>query len=75
LIPDPVFAEVARKGREEITAAAAAAGVRRIDFLMPPDLAFDSSACDYHFSLSDHRKMAEWLSGYLSQHPESWNGR
>ena len=74
-IPDPVMAEVARKGREEIAAAAAAAGVRRIDFLMAPDLSFESSACDYHFSLADHRKLAEWLSGYLRQHPESWNGR
>jgi hypothetical protein len=72
--PDAAFAQLTRKGREEISAAAAAAGVS-IDFLVPPDLPFDSSACDYHSSLADHRTLAEWLSGYLRQHPEYWDGR
>ncbi len=75
LIPERALAQMARKGREEIAAAAAAAGVRRLDFLVPPNLSYESSACDYHMSLADHRKMAEWLSGYLRQHPEYWNGR
>ena len=71
-IPEPALAEMVRRGREEIAAGAAAAGVRRIGFLTPPGLTYELSACDYHFSLSDHRAFASWLSAYLHGHPEYW---
>lgn len=73
-ISDPELAAWARDGRQAMTAAAAEAGVRHLDFLAP-ELSFEQSACDYHFSLGDNRQLAEWLSAYLRSHPEYWDGR
>ncbi len=50
-------------------------GKTRIDFLPMHDLGFESSGCDYHASLADHRKTAEWLMSYLQSHPEYWRGK
>jgi hypothetical protein len=55
-----------------ITAAAHALGIRTILFPVLPDLGLEDSACDYHGSLADHRKRADWLAAYLDARPELW---
>ena len=65
LIPDKALSKMASDGREEITRAAASAGIHHLEFIVPPDLPFESTGCDYHYNLGDHRKLAEWLSAYL----------
>ena len=59
-------------GSRSIAAAAQAIGIRTILFPVLPDLGLESSACDYHGSLGDHRKLAGWMTAYLEAHPERW---
>ena len=73
-LTDPGHAAMAKMGRDRIAAAAAAAGVRHIDFLAPGGPPFEIAACDYHLTLADHRRLAAWFSAYLLQHPEYWDG-
>jgi hypothetical protein len=60
--------------QRSVAAAAQAAGIRTIAFPVLPDLGPDMAACDYHPSLADNRKRAEWLTAYLEAHPELWQG-
>lgn len=57
-----------------IAAAARALGIRTILFPVLGDLGLEDSACDYHGSLADHRKRADWLAAYLEARPELWQG-
>ena len=57
-----------------IAAAAHALGIRTILFPVLADLGLENSACDYHGSLADHRKLADWLAAYLEAQPELWQG-
>lgn len=75
LIPDKALSKMASDGREAISSAAASVGIQRVEFIVPPNLPFESTGCDYHYNLEDHRKMANWLSTYLGHHPEFWNGK
>lgn len=51
LIPDKALSKMASDGREEITRAAASAGIHHLEFIVPPDHPFESTGCDYHYNL------------------------
>jgi lysophospholipase L1-like esterase len=72
--PDSQSAAMVEAAQRSVTAAAQAAGIRTILFPVLTDLGFEKSACDYHGSLADHRKLAEWMGAYLEAHPELWQG-
>ncbi len=72
--PDSQTAAMAAAVQRSVAATAAAIGIRTILFPELPDLGLENSACDYHGSLADHRKLADWLSAYLEAHPELWQG-
>lgn len=72
--PESQSAAMADALQRRITQAAQAIGIRTILFPVLGDLGFDRAACDYHGSLADHRKQADWLSAYLEAHPELWQG-
>ena len=74
LEPDSQVRTKGEAAHRSITAAARAAGISTILFPVIGDLGFDRSACDFHGSLADHRKLAEWLTGYLEARPELWQG-
>jgi hypothetical protein len=72
--PDAQAAAMVEATQRSVTAAAQAIGIRTILFPVLTDLGFDKSACDYHGSLADHRKLADWLGTWLEAHPELWQG-
>jgi len=72
--PDSQSAAMADAAQRSVIAAAQAAGVGAILFPVLPDLGLENSACDYHGSLDDHRKLAAWLGAWLEAHPELWQG-
>jgi lysophospholipase L1-like esterase len=67
-------AAMADAAQRSVAAAARAAGIRTIEFPVLPDLGLENSACDYHGSLADHRKLADWMVAYLEAHRELWQG-
>jgi lysophospholipase L1-like esterase len=72
--PDARIAAEADAARHSIAEFAQALGVRTILFPVLTDLDLERSACDYHGSLADHRKLETWLTAYLESHPELWQG-
>jgi hypothetical protein len=72
--PEAQTAAMAEAAQRSIAQAAKAAGIRTILFPVLGDLGFDKAACDYHGSLADHRKQADWLAAYLEARPELWQG-
>jgi lysophospholipase L1-like esterase len=72
--PAAQTAAMAEAAHRRVAAAAGALGIRTLLFPVLPDLGLDKSACDYHPSLADHRKLAAWMSAYLEAHPELWRG-
>lgn len=72
--PDPQSAAMVEATQRSITDAAQGLGIRTILFPILTDLGLENSACDYHGSLADHRKLAEWMTAYLEAHPELWQG-
>ncbi|HEY6814013.1 MAG TPA: GDSL-type esterase/lipase family protein [Croceibacterium sp.] len=72
--PESQSAAMVEAVQREITAAAHGVGLRTILFPVLTDLGFEKSACDYHGSLADHRKLADWMGAYLEAHPELWQG-
>jgi lysophospholipase L1-like esterase len=72
--PEAQSAAMVEATQRSITAAAQATGLRTILFPVMPDLGLDKSACDYHGSLADHRKLADWMGAWLEAHPELWQG-
>ncbi len=73
--PDPKIVRIAGSARESIAASARAAGIANALFPTMTDLGFDRSACDYHPSIADHRKLAHWLTNYIEAHSELWQRR
>ena len=67
-ISDPGFAQMFRAAQKSLEQAAADAGVKHIAFFSPSDVVTDGNACDHHFSISDHRKIAAWIKKYLNEH-------
>jgi lysophospholipase L1-like esterase len=74
LEPDSQVRAKGEAAHRRIVAAAQAAGIATILFPVLTDLGFEKSACDFHGSLGDHRKLAEWMASYLEAHPELWRG-
>jgi lysophospholipase L1-like esterase len=72
--PDSQSAAMVEATQRTITQAAQAIGIRTVLFPSLPDLGLENSACDYHPSLADHRKLTEWFGAYLEAHPELWQG-
>jgi len=72
--PESQTAAMADAAQRSIIAAARDIGIHTILFPVLTDLGFESSACDYHGSLGDHRKLAGWMTAYLEAHPELWQG-
>jgi lysophospholipase L1-like esterase len=60
------------QGQKQLAASARSIGFRSAEFVAMPDLKTDISACDYHWSLSDHAKVSKWLIGYLQTRPDIW---
>jgi lysophospholipase L1-like esterase len=72
--PDLHARTMGESAQRSIAAAAGAIGIQTILFPVLTDLGFEKSACDYHGSLGDHRKLADWMTAYLEAHPELWQG-
>ena len=72
--PDSQSAAMVEATQRTITAAAQALGIRTVLFPVLPDLGLENSACDYHPSLADHRKLTDWLGAYIEAHAELWQG-
>lgn len=72
--PDARIAAEADAARRSIAGFAQALGVRTILFPVLTDLGLERSACDFHGSLEDHRKLAAWLGAYIEAQPELWQG-
>lgn len=73
--PDRQIAAMGEAAQRSLAAAAHAAGVRTILFPVLTDMGFENSACDYHSSAGDHRKLTEWMTSYLERHPDLWQGK
>ncbi|WP_294328674.1 GDSL-type esterase/lipase family protein [uncultured Sphingomonas sp.] len=52
--------------------AAVRAGVARIEFPSLPNFPAENSACDYHGSRNDHRRLADWMTAWLNARPDMW---
>lgn len=69
---DASVRQLGSNAQDAIRAAAANAGILRIEFPSLPDFTPENTACDYHGSRSDHRYLAEWMTGWLNARPELW---
>jgi hypothetical protein len=49
--------------------------VRLLDFMIMPALQLDNGGCDYHPSLADHRRIAQWMIDYIDARPQLWTAR
>ncbi|WP_380878119.1 lipase [Sphingomonas sp. DBB INV C78] len=72
---DPAGRAVFEEAQRAMLEAAQAAGVTRINFLPMRDLGFDRQACANHYSVDDNKRLAAWLTDYIDQHPDLWQGR
>ncbi len=63
-------------GRDSIETAAAQSGLKRLIFITNADLStlgpVEKTGCDYHGSLDDQKKGAQWAIAWLNAHPEVW---
>ncbi len=73
--PDLQTAAISDAAQARVAEAAHAAGIGTILFPVLGDLGLEQNACDYHGNLADHRKLTAWLTAYLENHPELWQGR
>lgn len=73
-VNDPAFAQMLQVAQRSMEQTASEAGVKRIAFFSPPGVATEGTACDHHFSLSNHRTIAAWIRTYLIKHPSFWDG-
>lgn len=69
---DPAIAKYAALGRQMLQAEADRLGFPSVSFLPLDELQFENTACDYHSSTSDHKKITAWLTKYLEGKPELW---
>lgn len=69
---DMAEGEIAAEARK-VAERMHSAGDARVTFVAYPPL--ELTACDWHPSLADHRKMAQTLIDYLEVHPDVWGGR
>lgn len=74
-LPDAETRQMFRIGRESIEGAARRVGLTWLEFVSPPKFELESAACDYHGSLADHRKIANWLTVWLEARPDLWSTR
>lgn len=73
---DAATDQAVEMGRQAIEAAAQAAGLKTLGFMVPPkDFKVDLSGCDYHGSLAGHKTAADWAVRWLKDRPELWQGR
>ncbi len=78
-LADPSRAEVAagmQAVRQRIAAALHGAGLHQLLFADLAPTSLENSACDYHFSAQDHRRLESWLTGFLVDNaarlPPAW---
>jgi len=69
---DMAEGEIAAEARK-VADQMRAAGDARVAFVAYPPL--ELTACDWHPSLADHRKMAQTLIDYLEARPDVWSRR
>lgn len=69
---DVSMKQFSASAQADIRSAAVNAGVTRIDFPLLPDFKPENSACDYHGSRNDHRRLAQWMTAWLNDHPKLW---
>jgi lysophospholipase L1-like esterase len=70
--PDAVTLAVIAAGENMLRSEAEKMGITSIDFIFSPDLKLDLSACDYHASAEDFRKLTDWMAAYFKQRPDYW---
>ncbi len=69
---DPVINSLPDAAEKLLVVSTRNAGFRSVKFIRVHDLGEDDAACDYHNSISDHKKIAAWWITYLDTHPELW---
>jgi lysophospholipase L1-like esterase len=69
-LTDTEDAARADKGRVYLSEKARLMGFRSTEFTTIPDLGFDTSACDHHFSRADHEKLTQWLAKKFMRYPQ-----
>jgi len=58
-----------------IRAKADEIGVPGVQFPVLPAFAAENTACDYHGSVNDHRRIAEWMMAWFDARPGLWRER
>jgi lysophospholipase L1-like esterase len=71
-LPDAATLAAIAEGENRLRREAEKMGIKSIDFIFSPDLKLDLSACDYHASAEDYRKLTDWLTAYFKQRPDFW---
>jgi hypothetical protein len=71
---DASVIELAREARRKIEAAAEQDGFSVSFADMPTGLDYERTACDYHASLRDQRRLADHVTAFIDAHPDLWTG-
>jgi hypothetical protein len=71
---DAAFIALAGQARRKIEDAAERDGFKVSFADMPTGLDYERSACDYHPSLSDQRRLADHVTAFIDAHPALWTG-
>jgi lysophospholipase L1-like esterase len=58
------------QGKNRLKAEAKVMGIRSLDFSPGIGRKLTETACDYHWSVQDHQKLADWLTAYFKQRPD-----
>lgn len=72
---DEAAQELSSTVQSAIRAKTAAIGMPDVQFPVLSTSGMENTACDYHWSVDDHRRMAEWMIAWLSAHPDAWGRR
>lgn len=74
-LSDPKQVAIVEAQEKRLREAATQIGIASIGFIPLDVKAIEGTACDYHGSLADHKRMADAMIAYIDAHPELWDGR
>jgi len=74
-LSDPKELAEVQAYEDALRKTAAQIGIARIGFIPLDAKAIEGTACRYHGSLADHRRMADAITAYVDAHPGLWDGR
>lgn len=69
---DDAFIALAGQARKAIEDSAEQEGFKVTFASMPTGLDYERSACDFHPSLSDQRRLADHVVAFIDAHPDLW---